>query len=254
MGAEKKMTTSRNNELAKGGRNLVLVALAMGMTFLGTASGLEVSWGTPVANDGTPLTDLAGFRIHYGTNAGVYTTTIDVGMASETTLSDLSVGVTYHIVLTAYSTEGFESKPSGEIVYEVPADPGTRVEGDEDGDGMDDEWEAMYADGDLEPNVDLDGDGHVNLAEYVAGTDPMDASSVLRVKAVARAVTHQGEENVLVTWESVPGRTYTLLRSTNLTAGFEVVAAGIGATDVATTYEDAGLGGKAAFYSLSVSL
>lgn len=59
------------------------------------------------------------------------------------------------------------------------------VQADADGDGIGDAWETNYvgfstnnaADGAL----DFDGDGMINRDEYVAGTDPTDALSVLKI-------------------------------------------------------------------------
>ncbi len=53
--------------------------------------------------------------------------------------------------------------------------------------------------------VDADGDGQSNLHEYLAGTDPTNASSVFRVLSVELT-----NNDILVTWATAAGRTNAL--------------------------------------------
>ncbi len=57
--------------------------------------------------------DLAGYRVHYGTTSGSYPTVIDVGRVTTYTVTGLGAG-TYYFVLTAYNTAGGESGFSNE--------------------------------------------------------------------------------------------------------------------------------------------
>lgn len=73
-----------------------------------------LSWTPPTANtDGTVLTDLAGFRIHYGTSPTALTQTIQIANPglSGYTVSNLAPG-TWYFAVRAYSSGGTESIPS----------------------------------------------------------------------------------------------------------------------------------------------
>jgi hypothetical protein len=73
-----------------------------------------LSWNAPATNtDGTALTDLAGYKIHYGTSPGNYTTTINAGTVTTYVISNLAPG-TYYFAVTAYNTSGSESGYSNE--------------------------------------------------------------------------------------------------------------------------------------------
>jgi len=80
------------------------------------AASVVLSWGAPSSNaDGTPLNDLAGYNIYYGTASGNYSESIDVGDVLTYQVNNLSTGVTYYFTTTAYDTSGNESGYSNEI-------------------------------------------------------------------------------------------------------------------------------------------
>lgn len=65
------------------------------------------------------MTDVAGYRIYYGMNPGVYTGSIDVGSTPRYAIGDFSAavphGATYYISVTAYDADRTESSFSNEI-------------------------------------------------------------------------------------------------------------------------------------------
>lgn len=77
---------------------------------------------------------------------------------------------------------------------------------DSDGDGLPDAWEMQYF-GTLAYGAsdDPDHDGLSNYQEYIAGTNPNDPNSVLRVTSMNLA-----DGQVHLTWSSVGGKTYTI--------------------------------------------
>lgn len=83
----------------------------------GTATNIaKLSWTPPTLNtDGTPLTDLAGYKVLYGTQPGVYTHELAINDPSATsfTVTGLAPG-TWYFAMKSVDTAGNESAPSGE--------------------------------------------------------------------------------------------------------------------------------------------
>ncbi len=80
----------------------------------GTAT---MAWGAPQTNaDGTALTDLAGYRIYYGTSSGSYSQSVTVSdaTATEYTIENLPAA-TYYFVLRAFDKNNSESASSTEV-------------------------------------------------------------------------------------------------------------------------------------------
>ena len=89
-----------------------------------------LTWNAPETNgDGTPLTDLAGYKIYYGKSPGNYSEAIVLPLESAScqkngnmttcnfTITGFSSG-RYYFALTAYNSDGFESSLSNEASKE----------------------------------------------------------------------------------------------------------------------------------------
>lgn len=81
----------------------------------GTGS-VTLSWVPPTERtDGTALNNLAGYKIHYGRMSGVYDYVIDINTPGIATyLVENLVPGHWYFTLTAYDSEGLESKLSNE--------------------------------------------------------------------------------------------------------------------------------------------
>jgi hypothetical protein len=92
------------------------------------AAQANLSWVAPTTNsDGTPLTDLAGFKLHSGNAPGSYQQVVDVGNKTDYTLGSLNDGSTYYFAVTAYDTSMKESAYSNEVSRNFPALPAVYV-------------------------------------------------------------------------------------------------------------------------------
>ena len=81
------------------------------------ANQTTLSWISPTINsNGTYLTDLAGYKIYYGTESGNYLNNVDVGNITNYQINNLTAGLTHFFTVTAYDIAGNESGYSKEIV------------------------------------------------------------------------------------------------------------------------------------------
>jgi hypothetical protein len=82
-----------------------------------TAQNVTLIW------DASTDPGIAGYRLYYGTASGNYSQHAEVGNATTTTVSNLTVGQTYYFVVTDYNTAGLESLPSNQVSYTAVAPP-----------------------------------------------------------------------------------------------------------------------------------
>jgi hypothetical protein len=86
-----------------------------------TSGAVTLNWTAPTENtNGSPLTNLAGYNIHYGTASGDYSQTVSVsnpGLATYV-VDNLGPG-TYYFSVGAVSSSGAESPLSPEVTTTV---------------------------------------------------------------------------------------------------------------------------------------
>ncbi len=93
-----------------------ILVILLGIIPAAHAGQAILSWDPPTTNaDGTTLTDLAGYKIYYGTESGNYSTVIDSANVTSYTVPNLSNNVTYYFATTAYNTSANESGFSNEV-------------------------------------------------------------------------------------------------------------------------------------------
>jgi hypothetical protein len=97
-------------------------------------------------------------------------------------------------------------------------------------------WEQFFfGSTGINPNADPDGDGMSNLQEFLAGTNPTDAESSLRIVQVLGSNT-----NVRVDWSSADGRIYALERAPALqpSSNFTSIAINLTSTPPVNAFID----------------
>jgi hypothetical protein len=81
-------------------------------------SSAKVSWHAPTSNvDGTPITDLTGFRVFYGKTAGQYSQSLLVSSPAITSvvIEGLATSTTWYFATKAVTAAGVESDYSQEV-------------------------------------------------------------------------------------------------------------------------------------------
>jgi hypothetical protein len=90
---------------------------------------------------------------------------------------------------------------------------------DSDNDGLPDDWEEAWFSS-LAPTAeeDSDLDGLSNRAEWIAGTDPKNASDTLAIRSVQRAI----DGATTITFQHAPARRYVIEHSNDLVSWSQI--------------------------------
>lgn len=119
-------------------------------------------------------------------------------------------------------------------------------------DGLDDNFQRAYfplfTDSSAGPNADPDGDGMVNSAEYIAGTSPTNAASLLKVETATQTAS-----GTTVTWRSVAGKSYQVSSRADFgAASWQPVGSPVSATNVTAHVLDATATNGMRYYRVQV--
>jgi hypothetical protein len=127
------------------------------------------------------------------------------------------------------------------------------------GDGIPDSWRAQYFPNQPTNNVngtstnnqscatcDPDGDGFTNLHEFLAGTDPTNSTSALRIMSITR---QPNGDNVIV-WTSAPGKNYQVYATTDLAGAYAPVGSTLPSVGATTSYTDPGVTDVTKYYKV----
>jgi len=126
-----------------------------------------------------------------------------------------------------------------------------RAVSDTDGDGIPDQWEQdnFGSITNVNQSSDWDVDGFIDLHEYLAGTDPDDTNSFLRVvKNVATP-----SSGIVIQWPGVSGKSYALSKTTNILAYiYSTVASNINGVEPLNIYTDGAPSQGSAIYRIEL--
>jgi hypothetical protein len=186
------------------------------LSLINAASGAPV---TTVANSATPIVTL-NHTTYNSLSVGVYTENGNGALSSNFANTLYSGNSGSSVGNAGYQLQGVpgdytytwannETNPVIAAAVFAPAPFVTPTATDYDSDGMNDAWEVEKFGtlGASDGSGNTDGDRFTDLEEFIAGTNPRDADSQLRVSSMS---------DDSISWTAVQGKTYRVWSKTNL--------------------------------------
>ena len=98
------------------GQLIIILFLWLPMLVSAGDAKFALTWDAPIANiDGTPLTDLQGFRLYWSQTSGIYNSVDSKNITQANTEVVLTENIMWYFVVTAYDDLGNESIYSNEV-------------------------------------------------------------------------------------------------------------------------------------------
>jgi len=87
------------------------------------AARVRLAWDAPTHNeDGSPIEDVCGYKIYYGTQSGAYDAYVSVGATNHVTIEGMVEGRTYYFCGQAVNAYGNESALCPKTVFTLTDD------------------------------------------------------------------------------------------------------------------------------------
>ena len=105
-------------------RSLLILLACLSLAFAATpaqAAQVQLAWDAPLQANGTPIPNLAGYKLYYGSQSGQYPSMVYQGPMTTYTMTNVSAGQPYYFAVKAYDSTNTESAPARSTSPGAPA-------------------------------------------------------------------------------------------------------------------------------------
>lgn len=207
---------------------------------------------SPVSNLGAPALTSSQTVNNYG--AAWLDSTVS-GVSGTNVIGTLTVTLPHNVnANSAYLVhfDHFSASPNGTAMFRSTAQDGLITVGNRTGsswhDGIPDTWRLLNfgtVSNELSAaDADPDGDGASNWEEYIAGTNPLDGTSVFKFSPSAAP----GVSGFALQWSSAVNKLYTLQSAPSLGGPWSTIATNLAGNGQTLSWTDTNAAGNALFY------